>query len=207
MSMQQDVIEADFIVVGAGSAGCVMAARLSEDPATSVVLLEAGGDDCNRWIHIPLGFGKTFADPSVNWCYETEPDAGAGGRKIYWPRGKVLGGSSSINGMVYIRGQHEDFDLWRQMGCTGWSAHGRAAVFQARRTPGARRRRLARHRRSAGGLRRAGQASDLRGVHPRLQRPRLSAATPTSTARRRMASATTRPPRATAAGAPPRSAT
>ena len=120
--MRQGAIEADFIVVGAGSAGCVMAARLSEDPATSVVLLEAGGDDWNRWIHIPLGFGKTFADPSVNWCYQTEPDAGAAGRSIFWPRGKVLGGSSSINGMVYIRGQHEDFDLWRQMGCTGWSA-------------------------------------------------------------------------------------
>ena len=115
-------LEADFIVVGAGSAGCVMAARLSEDPATRVILLEAGGHDDNRWIHIPLGFGKTFADASVNWCYETEPDPGAGGRRIYWPRGKVLGGSSSINGMVYIRGQHEDFDLWRQMGCTGWSA-------------------------------------------------------------------------------------
>jgi choline dehydrogenase len=117
-----EVIEADFIVVGAGSAGCVMAARLSEDPATRVVLLEAGGQDDNRWIHIPLGFGKTFADPSVNWCYETEPDPGANGRRIFWPRGKVLGGSSSINGMVYIRGQHEDFDLWRQMGCAGWSA-------------------------------------------------------------------------------------
>jgi choline dehydrogenase len=99
-----------------------MAARLSEDPSTRVVLLEAGGHDDNRWIHIPLGFGKTFADASVNWCYETEPDPGANGRKIFWPRGKVLGGSSSINGMVYIRGQHEDFDLWRQMGCTGWSA-------------------------------------------------------------------------------------
>ncbi len=117
-----EVIEADFVVVGAGSAGCVMAARLSEDPATRVVLLEAGGQDDNRWIHIPLGFGKTFADPSVNWCYETEPDPGANGRRIFWPRGKVLGGSSSINGMVYIRGQHEDFDLWRQMGCAGWSA-------------------------------------------------------------------------------------
>jgi choline dehydrogenase len=117
-----DNLDADFIVVGAGSAGCVMAARLSEDPATRVILLEAGGHDDNRWIHIPLGFGKTFADASVNWCYETEPDPGAGGRRIYWPRGKVLGGSSSINGMVYIRGQHEDFDLWRQMGCTGWSA-------------------------------------------------------------------------------------
>jgi choline dehydrogenase len=117
-----EIIEADFVVVGAGSAGCVMATRLSEDPATRVVLLEAGGQDDNRWIHIPLGFGKTFADPSVNWCYETEPDPGANGRRIFWPRGKVLGGSSSINGMVYIRGQHEDFDLWRQMGCSGWSA-------------------------------------------------------------------------------------
>jgi choline dehydrogenase len=115
-------LEADFIVVGAGSAGCVMASRLSEDPATHVILLEAGGHDDNRWIHIPLGFGKTFADASVNWCYETEPEPGAAGRRIYWPRGKVLGGSSSINGMVYIRGQHEDFDLWRQLGCTGWSA-------------------------------------------------------------------------------------
>src|SRR5271170_1037718 len=121
MAAQQDVIEADFVVIGAGSAGCTIAARLSEDPATRVVLLEAGGDDANRWIHIPLGFGKTFADPSVNWCYETEPDAGAGGRRIFWPRGKVLGGSSSINGMVYIRGQAEDFDHWRQLGNTGWS--------------------------------------------------------------------------------------
>jgi choline dehydrogenase len=117
-----EAIEADFVIVGAGSAGCVLAARLSEDPATRVVLLEAGGTDSNMWIHIPLGFGKTFADPNVNWCYETEPDPGAGGRKIFWPRGKVLGGSSSINGMVYIRGQHEDFDLWRQLGNAGWSA-------------------------------------------------------------------------------------
>jgi choline dehydrogenase len=117
----EQMIEADFVVVGAGSAGCALAARLSEDPGTRVVLLEAGGVDRNRWIHIPLGFGKTFADPSVNWCYETEPDPNAGGRRIFWPRGKVLGGSSSINGMVYIRGQAEDFDLWRQLGNTGWS--------------------------------------------------------------------------------------
>jgi choline dehydrogenase len=121
MAAGSDSIEADFIVIGAGSAGCTIAARLSEDPATRVLLLEAGGDDTNRWIHIPLGFGKTFADPSVNWCYETEPDAGAAGRKVFWPRGKVLGGSSSINGMVYIRGQAEDFDHWRQLGNTGWS--------------------------------------------------------------------------------------
>src|SRR5260221_12147199 len=117
----QETIEADFVVVGAGSAGCALAARLSEDPGTRVVLLEAGGEDSNRWIHIPLGFGKTFANPSVNWCYETEPDAGAAGRRIFWPRGKVLGGSSSINGMVYIRGQLEDFDHWRQLGNQGWS--------------------------------------------------------------------------------------
>jgi len=119
---KKDEIEADFVVVGAGSAGCVLAARLSEDPTASVILLEAGGEDKNMWIHIPLGFGKTFADQRVNWCFETEPESGAGGRRIFWPRGKVLGGSSSINGMVYIRGQHEDFDLWRQLGNTGWSA-------------------------------------------------------------------------------------
>ena len=121
MKTQQDQIDADFIVVGAGSAGCAVAARLSEDSSTRVLLLEAGGEDRNRWIHIPLGFGKTFADPSVNWCYETEPDPGAGDRRVFWPRGKVLGGSSSINGMVYIRGQAEDFDHWRQLGNTGWS--------------------------------------------------------------------------------------
>jgi choline dehydrogenase len=121
MTDEQSTIEADFIVIGAGSAGCAVAARLSEDPATRVALLEAGGEDTNRWIHIPLGFGKTFADPSVNWCYETEPDPGAADRKVFWPRGKVLGGSSSINGMVYIRGQAEDFDHWRQLGNAGWS--------------------------------------------------------------------------------------
>jgi choline dehydrogenase len=121
MAASQDFLEADFIIVGAGSAGCALAARLSEDPATKVVLLEAGGEDRNRWIHIPLGFGRTFADASVNWCYETEPDPGAAGRRVFWPRGKVLGGSSSINGMVYIRGQAEDFDHWRQLGNTGWS--------------------------------------------------------------------------------------
>jgi choline dehydrogenase len=116
-----DMMEADFVVIGAGSAGCVMAARLSEDPRTKVVLLEAGGADTNPWIHIPLGFGKNFANAAVNWCYETEADASIGGRKIFWPRGKVLGGSSSINGMVYIRGQKEDFNHWRQLGNTGWS--------------------------------------------------------------------------------------
>ena len=114
--------EADYVVVGAGSAGCVMAARLTEDAGTTVVLLEAGGADRNPWIHIPLGYGKTFANPAVNWMFRTEADPGAGGRSIYWPRGKVLGGSSSINGMVYIRGQHQDYDHWRQLGNAGWSS-------------------------------------------------------------------------------------
>ena len=121
MAARQETIDADFVVVGAGSAGCVMAARLSEDPATRVVLLEAGGHDRHFWIHVPLGYGKTITDPRVNWCYETEPEPNLNGRRVYWPRGKVLGGSSSINGLVYIRGQREDFDQWRQLGNTGWS--------------------------------------------------------------------------------------
>ena len=117
--MTQD-FETDYIVVGAGSAGCVMAARLTEDPATQVTVLEAGGADRSPWIHIPIGYGKTIVDPRLNWRFETEPDAEIGGRRMYWARGKVLGGSSSINGLLYIRGQAEDYDLWRQMGNTGW---------------------------------------------------------------------------------------
>ena len=116
-----DTIEADYVVVGAGSAGCVLAARLSEDPNTRVVLLEAGGPDRNPWIHIPIGYGKTIVDPNVNWMYETEPEAAVNGRKVFWPRGKVLGGSSSINGLLYVRGQPEDYDHWRQLGNTGWA--------------------------------------------------------------------------------------
>jgi choline dehydrogenase len=116
-----DIIEADYVVVGAGSAGCVVAARLSENPATRVVLLEAGGEDRHFWIHVPIGYGKTIIDPRVNWCYETEPDPNLGDRRVYWPRGKVLGGSSSINGLLYVRGQAEDFDHWRQLGNAGWS--------------------------------------------------------------------------------------
>ncbi len=116
-----ETIEADYIVVGAGSAGCVVAARLSEDPTVKVVLLEAGGPDRNIWIHIPIGYGKTITDKRVNWAYDAEPDPGVNGRRIYWPRGKVLGGSSSINGLLYVRGQVEDFDHWRQLGNVGWA--------------------------------------------------------------------------------------
>ena len=110
----------DFIIVGAGSAGCVLANRLSAGGAHKVLLLEAGGADTNIWIHIPLGYGKLFADPSVNWMFETTPQRELHGRKIMQPRGKVLGGSSSINGLVYIRGQKEDFDAWRAQGALGW---------------------------------------------------------------------------------------
>jgi choline dehydrogenase len=111
----------DFIIVGAGSAGAVLANRLSASGRFKVLLLEAGGVDRSPWIHIPIGYAKLFNNPRYNWMYETEPEPELGGRRIYQPRGKVLGGSSSINGLVYIRGQREDFDLWRQLGNTGWS--------------------------------------------------------------------------------------
>ena len=115
------MIEFDYIVVGAGSAGCVLANRLTEDGSATVLLLEAGGRDTNPLIHIPIGYSKTLKDPAVNWLYETEPDATSGGRAHVWPRGKVLGGSSSINGLLYVRGQGADYDQWAQLGCTGWS--------------------------------------------------------------------------------------
>ena len=107
----------DFVIVGAGSAGCVLASRLTEDPALRVLLLEAGPRDTNPWIHVPLGYGKLFSRTDVNWAYESEPEPALNGRRVFTPRGKVLGGSSSINGLVYIRGQREDFDGW---GITGW---------------------------------------------------------------------------------------
>ncbi len=113
-------ITADYVIVGAGSAGCVLANRLSEDPKNRVVIMEAGGRDWNPWIHIPVGYFKTMHNPSVDWCYRTEPDPGLNGRQLDWPRGKVLGGSSSLNGLLYVRGQPADYDRWRQMGNKGW---------------------------------------------------------------------------------------
>src|SRR6266851_792218 len=111
----------DYVIVGGGSAGCVLANRLSASGTQRVLLLEAGGEDRNPCIHIPLGYGKLFKNAKVNWLYESEPEPELNGRRIIQPRGKVLGGSSSINGCIYIRGQKEDFDHWRQLGNVGWS--------------------------------------------------------------------------------------
>ena len=113
--------EYDYIIVGAGSAGCALAYRLSRESSRKILLLEAGPRDYNPMIHIPLGFAFTMKNESVNWCYETDPEANMNGRKMAWPRGKVLGGTSSINGMVYIRGQREDYDHWASLGNDGWS--------------------------------------------------------------------------------------
>ena len=110
----------DYIIVGAGTAGCVLAERLSADPACRILVLEAGGSDRRFWIRTPGGYGRTFADPAVNWKYQTLASAGLNGRTMYWPRGRVVGGSSSINALVYCRGLPSDFDGWRDMGNPGW---------------------------------------------------------------------------------------
>jgi len=110
----------DYVVIGAGTAGCVVASRLTEDANVSVLLLEAGGSDRTLWIQLPIGYGRTFFDKKINWMYETQPVAGLGGRRSYWPRGRVIGGSGSINAMVYVRGRPEDFDDWRDAGNPGW---------------------------------------------------------------------------------------
>ncbi len=111
----------DYVIVGGGSAGCVLANRLTASGQHRVLLLEAGGEDRNPWIHIPIGYAKLFRDRRLNWLYESEPEPELNDRRIIQPRGKVLGGSSSINGLVYIRGQKQDFDHWRQLGNIGWS--------------------------------------------------------------------------------------
>jgi choline dehydrogenase len=112
--------EFDYVIVGAGSAGCLLANRLSADPDQRVALIEAGGKDSYLWIHIPIGYLYTQNNPRTDWCFKTEPEAGLNGRALAYPRGRVLGGCSAINGMIYMRGQARDYDLWRQLGNAGW---------------------------------------------------------------------------------------
>ena len=115
------LFRSDYVIVGAGSAGCVLANRLSADPKVRVLLLEAGGRDNYIWIHIPIGYLYTQNNPRTDWCFRTESEAGLNGRALNYPRGRVLGGCSAINGMIYMRGQARDYDLWRQMGNPGWA--------------------------------------------------------------------------------------
>ena len=124
------VQEFDYIVVGGGTAGCVLANRLSADPSTSVLLLEAGGQDDYFWIDIPVGYLYTIGNPRTDWCYRTEPDPGLNGRTIGYARGKVLGGCSSINAMIYMRGQRSDYDHWASLGLRGWSWDDVLPVFK-----------------------------------------------------------------------------
>jgi choline dehydrogenase len=149
----------DFIIVGAGSAGCVLANRLTASGRHRVLLLEAGPDSSHPWLRIPLGYGKLFTDRRFNWLYTTEPQPECHGRNVIAPRGKVLGGSSSINGLIYIRGQAEDFDHWRQLGNTGWGADDVLPYF----------RKAEDNERGADGLHGKGGplgVSDLRDQHP-----------------------------------------
>src|SRR6056297_2658890 len=111
----------DYVIIGAGSAGCVLANRLTKDPNVSVALVEAGGRDTNPWIHVPAGYYRTMLDESVTWQYGAGPEPQLDGRIVPWPRGRVLGGTSAINGLLYVRGQARDYDTWRQLGNAGWS--------------------------------------------------------------------------------------
>ena len=116
----------DKIIIGAGSAGCVLAGQLSANQSKRILVLEAGGKDTSPWLHIPIGYGKTFFHPGLNWQYETQAEPMLHDRKIYWPRGKVVGGSGAINAMIYARGLPHDFDDWQDAGAMGWNRSSRS---------------------------------------------------------------------------------
>src|ERR1700704_4538674 len=202
MAATTDAASFDYIVVGAGSAGCVLANRLTASGRHRVLLLEAGPSDRHPWLHIPLGFGRLFGDRRFNWCYATEAQPECHNREVIAPRGKVLGGSSAINGLIYIRGQAEDFNHWRQLGNAGWSFDDVLLISARRKTTSAVQMNSAV---PAGRSRFRICATVIRSPRPTSWR-RCNAdirAMTISTERRRKARATTKPPCAMGCGPRP----
>ena len=165
----------DYVIVGAGSAGSVLANRLSEDPATSICVLEAGPRDWHPYIHLPAGFIKTFYNTRINWCYSQEPTEGTAGRRIFSPRGKTLGGSSSINGHIYNRGQRGDFNTWAQYGNRGWGYADVLPYLSASSGASATARRPIAARRQSDRHRYRLARSALRGLHRKCSLARYPA--------------------------------
>ena len=194
----------DYIIIGAGSAGCVLANRLSEDPDVRVLLLEAGPRDWHPFIHMPAGLAKLVGKKGVNWDYDTAPEPHLDNRTLWWPRGKVLGGSSSINAMCYIRGHARDYDDWAAQGATGWDWDAVLPYFKRSEGNTPRRRRAARRRRPARRSPTCATSTRCRRRSSKPARRPASRATTTSTARGRKASASTRSRRRTARAAPAR---
>ena len=162
----------DYIVVGAGSAGSVLANRLSANPKHKVLVLEAGRES-HPWSRIPVGFARLIDNPAANWLYSSEPDEGTGQRRIPIPRGKLLGGSSSINGMVFVRGQSQDYDTWAQLGNRGWSYREVLPIFRDMESyQGDARRGISRPRRTAEGHRKQRERRDLRRADQGRRRSR-----------------------------------
>ena len=200
-----DSLEFDYIIVGAGTAGCLLANRLSADPGKRVLLVEAGGSDRHPWIHIPVGYLYCIGNPRTDWCYQTEPDAGLNGRTLRYPRGKALGGCSSINGMIYMRGHRRDYARWAELsGDDGWSWDAVLPYFKRHEdhymgaSRMARRRRRMAHRTPAAALGHPGRLGAGRPCRPACRPATTSTAattkaSATSRSTRRAAGAGTRP--------------